>query len=252
MDFIHVISCLRRNIFKYVFLGLLFLSGCGSYGGANAKQKEDSFSEFSGTTISGEPIGVFINKRIVRISDNIKLASVHPTSEGKLRGTYRGSPIGYAVAVSEYGHYLTVAHNLQDVNSVFIKHDDWEKPEKAQVLWISKDIDWAVVKSNAKTECFFSLSNVLPNVNAPVILGGYHGGNSAGVVLAVETAPMDNTSHAIIYHSCPISAGDSGGPLISLDGKLLAVNHSSRQKKHGFIRQSTYSMGTAVNREWLQ
>jgi S1-C subfamily serine protease len=237
-----------------IILSLIILSGCSSLREATPQQKKVSLSKLDITQIDGEPANVFVKRRIAQLFDGVEKVALERVAKDQASVTIRGSATGSAIAISEHGYYLTAAHCIEDVNSILLREGS-NLPKKAKVIWKSDDIDLGVIKVDGWIKYFFSIADSFPDTNTPVILGSSeagHGGNSAGIVLSVEKAPMDYSSHAIIYHSCPISSGDSGGPLITLDGKLLGVNHSFRDRKLGFFLRYKYSMATAFDISWLQ
>lgn len=151
---------------------------------------------------------------------------------GKTRAGY-----GTGAIISKDGYILTCSHVIDIATSVEVVLAD-KTVYKAKVLGKNKRQDYALLKIEPKKE----LPTFEIGSSAKVVAGqwvvalGHPGGPyadkqpafAAGRVTRLHCKLpvqfMQRYYNDAIQTDCPIYAGNSGGPLVSLDGKLLGLN----------------------------
>src|SRR6266852_7092730 len=131
------------------------------------------------------------------------------------------------------GHILTNAHVVEGSNSVSVKF--WNgKTLNAQVVGTDASTDLAVLKVNAPVSELFPLSLgdssklvVGDNVVAIGSPFGLEGTVTSGIVSALHreiSAPNNSPIEDAIQTDAAINKGNSGGPLLDLQGGVIGVN----------------------------
>lgn len=129
--------------------------------------------------------------------------------------------------ITDTGIVLTCAHCFgeKDIKKVFIKTSEG-RVFPAQPLYIDSKVDLALIAPQTYEGKFpyFRLGE-MPKVGQQVI--------SMGSPLGIQhTATVGYASNIVtelytyVFHSAFISPGNSGGPLLNLDGKLIGVNEA--------------------------
>lgn len=149
---------------------------------------------------------------------------------GQYEGAGRGSgfvidPSGIAVTNN---HVVTGAGLLQ----VFVQGED--QPRNARVLGVSECSDLAVIQIDGAELPYVSWAEDASNVGTEVYLAGYPKGDpeytlTRGVISKerangdTQWASVDHT----IEHDAASQGGNSGGPLVTADGRVAGVHYAS-------------------------
>ena len=165
---------------------------------------------------------------------------VFVTSGGKKRSA-RPSSFGSAVPISRDGYFLTAAHCLGDnlpLEIAVVTNDLRVVKSPARVVWsgLPGGPDLAIIhapmKSRSAPLAFADLDNM--RRGNPVALTGWSSSPptamAAGRIVKVSPIRRDSSGVAwrSIRHDAPFARGDSGGPLIDGDGRLVAINVQMR------------------------
>ncbi len=167
-----------------------------------------------------------INKSIVKIYTVSKIPNyLEPWNSTIRRSTGSGSIISG-------NRILTNAHVVANRTFIEVKKYGDTKRYQAKVLFVSHDVDLALLE--VKDKEFFKGTKPLefgnlPNIQDKVTVYGYPmGGNT----ISVSTGIVSRIEHNVYVHSAksflsiqidaPINPGNSGGPAIS-NGKLVGV-----------------------------
>lgn len=138
---------------------------------------------------------------------------------------------GTGVVIKSGGIILTNAHVAEDMeNLTVILHDGSNFPAKVQ--YIDTEADLAVVKINKlglKPIVFGDASSVIPGktvyaIGTPLSLS-MRNTVTKGIVSAVNVSATDSY-YPLLQTDAAINGGNSGGPLITTDGKLIGINSS--------------------------
>lgn len=149
-----------------------------------------------------------------------------------LSGT--GESIGTGIIVTSDGEILTNNHVVEGSTSVRVRLNGTTTPITAKVLATDAGNDLALIKLvNAKglTAATFADSESIA-VGDPVVAVGYalalDGGPSvtSGIVSALNRTLTDSNGalNGLIQTDAAISSGNSGGPLINLNGQVVGIN----------------------------
>ena len=141
--------------------------------------------------------------------------------------------LGSGFVIDKSGHIVTNAHvveNAQEIEVSFSNRDS----VKAKLVGRDLSTDLAVLKvdvdSRALTPLALGNSDRVEVGDSVVAIGnplGLERSVTAGIVSALHrplTAPNDFTIDDVIQTDAAINSGNSGGPLIAADGKVIGVN----------------------------
>lgn len=160
--------------------------------------------------------------------------------------------VGSGCVISPDGWIATAAHVVRGVSDVdVILSNGVSLP--GRVMAISDGNDFALVKVSARRLPFFRFGR-RPKLGQHLLAIGvaYRNGpqDDAGAVSAGRCIyPRVNIPgevgtyyHDSVFHSAPIFPGDSGGPLIDLDGRLVGV--------HGGFSADNASVAPSIEAIW--
>lgn len=167
----------------------------------------------------------------VEIAETVKSAVV-----GISASIPGGTSIGSGVAIADGGYILTNHHVISGATSLAVYYAD-KTSGSASYIWSDSSIDLAIIKS-AKNMPYLDTSplsevaigeDVLA-VGTPLSLQFQHT-FTKGIVSALNrtieieslggyTTYMQN----LIQHDASINSGNSGGPLINTQGKVIGIN----------------------------
>ncbi|KAG1179179.1 hypothetical protein G6F35_016250 [Rhizopus arrhizus] len=156
-----------------------------------------------------------------------------PSREVPMRGE------GSGFIISDDGIILTNAHVVQDAREVTVKLTD-RREYNAKVLGADPQTEVSVLKIDA---------NELPGVIGGDVhqlhvgewvlaIGSPYGLENtatAGIVSAKGRSLPDDTSVPFIQTDVAVNPGNSGGPLINLDGEVVGINSQIISRSGGFM-----------------
>jgi S1-C subfamily serine protease len=242
-------------------LSLLLILGCGHL--ATPQEKEASFQAFVAVKVGRVSLRDFIEERTailvagaepgdVEVHDNqigVRLKPLSP--DGKM-------DFASASALSEDGYYLTAGHCVHR-RPVFLIVPTNEGPRTfmARVVWQPPQdfeyCDLAVLKVNpggSELANFDLAADSDVTVGDAVVTTGANG-EAAGHLLRAITNDAD-PAHGLpvfyaLIHDAPLTRGDSGGPMTTLDGKLIGVQVLVR----GFYIGPSQAIALRPDSHWL-
>lgn len=130
---------------------------------------------------------------------------------------YRKQERAYKKEKSEFGFNSSMS-NFSKKFTIVLKDG---KKLKAKLVKISKDHDLALLKLDNYTTPFLSLSSQqYPKQGAKVFAIG----SPLGITDSLTSGIVTKASRDTLYTDTQILPGNSGGPLINADGKVLGVN----------------------------
>lgn len=150
------------------------------------------------------------------------------------RGLMSGQGAGSGFILDDEGHIITNNHVIADAERItVIFYNALEA--KAEIVGTDADSDLAVIQVRALAEGTHPLplgdSARVEAGESVVAIGnpfGLGGSMTAGIVSAVgRTIPSGITAFAIpqaIQTDAAVNPGNSGGPLVNLDGQVIGVN----------------------------
>lgn len=134
---------------------------------------------------------------------------------------------GSGVIISQDGHIITNNHVVEGADNVYVIYTDGTRAD-ATVVGTDPLTDIAVLKVNAKVPAVASFgdSNALKlgewviAIGSP--LGNYRGSVTVGVVSGTNRKVADQVG--LIQTDAAINHGNSGGPLLNLEGQIVGIN----------------------------
>jgi len=126
---------------------------------------------------------------------------------------------------------LTCAHVMEDLHSagLFLTRDPDKGDLQLKILKIDHDFDLALIEVDTPNDSYLTIgdiSDVRPGKRIITIgspLGFLSDTISDGLISAIRD---EFGSLQIIQISAPISSGNSGGPLLSMNGHVIGVNYA--------------------------
>jgi S1-C subfamily serine protease len=160
--------------------------------------------------------------------------------EGSFGG--QGQSQGSGFVYDEQGHVITNQHVVADARSATVKLSDGST-HGATVVGTDPSTDLAVLKVDAPASVLQPLeladSEELEVGDGVVAIGSPYGLEqtvTAGIVSALHrqiTAPNDFSINDAIQTDAAINHGNSGGPLLDLEGRVVGVNSQIESETGG-------------------
>ena len=145
----------------------------------------------------------------------------------------RGAPpragLGSGFIISEDGYILTNAHVVADFDDVNVRLADAKREFKAKVIGIDKRSDIALLKVEAQGLPTAKLGNSaklepgdwVAAIGSPF---GFANTITAGIISAKGRSLPDEMYVPFIQTDVAVNPGNSGGPLLNLQGEVIGVN----------------------------
>lgn len=145
-----------------------------------------------------------------------------------------GEAIGTGIIVTSDGEVITNEHVVRDARTVRVRLNGATSAVRARVLASDPGNDLALLKienASGLTAATFADPGSI-SIGDPVVAVGYalnlDGGPSvtSGIVSALDRTLQDENGalNGLIQTDAAISSGNSGGPLINLNGQVVGVN----------------------------
>ncbi len=169
------------------------------------------------------------------------VVQITSTSQGAPSTDVFGNPVpgasqralGSGFVIDKDGHVVTNYHVVQGADSIDVSFSNQETVS-AKVVGTDPSTDLAVLKVDVDAKALTPLTladSDAVQVGDPVVAIGNPFGLertvTAGIVSALQrevSAPNDYTIDHVIQTDAPINAGNSGGPLIDAEGRVIGVN----------------------------
>lgn len=201
-------------------------------------RRERSLRDWQKRRIGGEPAIDYARLRTAWLLSgdlNVNIQKEQEPDTWTIRIAGRGGEFGSAAPVTRDGYFLTAAHCI-DREPVTVVVPEGSSPRlvrrPARIVWNGAreegHPDIAIIHAPVRVPA------ALPMAEAQTIrpgmrvftsgFGGFHQVQSGGRVLPRERADPVSDWWSVIRHDAPLSAGDSGGPLIDERGRLLGIN----------------------------
>ena len=141
--------------------------------------------------------------------------------------------LGSGFVIDKEGHVVTNYHVIQGASKIEVSFSNQETVS-AKVVGTDPSTDLAVLEVDVDAKALTPLSLANSDgveVGDPVVAIGNPFGLertvTAGIVSALQRevrAPNDYTIDHVIQTDAPINSGNSGGPLMDADGRVIGVN----------------------------
>ena len=138
----------------------------------------------------------------------------------------------------------TVHHVVEDEDAIDVQVEN-SRTYKATLLGYDSDSDVAVMSICCNSD-FHSLdwsTNTSYEVGEQVVAVGYPRSSSSSVTATIGKVKGDIWGYIFDYiaHDAPLNPGNSGGPLFSMEGKVLGLNRSASRITEGLFYAVPYS-----------
>jgi len=218
--------------------------------GASLEAKNRSFDLVAGEAVDGVPLADFLAARTLRLL-------IDPEQIADSEDVYCGG-VASATPITADGYMLTAAHAAETKGlegRLLVQLSGSPRAHRVRVVWSGFEdedtrVDMALLHVSPPPDAWFELApEGALEEGQRVVCAGF---STAQVTFASgklegELA-MGNRLARTIIHSTPLRSGDSGGPLITLDGRLVAVNASGHWSPLGGV---LVSRAVRPNRDWL-
>ena len=141
--------------------------------------------------------------------------------------------LGSGFVIDKSGHIVTNAHVVENAREIEVSFSNRDSVE-AELVGRDLSTDLAVLKVDVDAQALTPLklgdSNRVQVGDSVVAIGnplGLERSVTAGIVSALHrplTAPNDFTIDDVIQTDAAINSGNSGGPLIAANGRVIGVN----------------------------
>lgn len=137
--------------------------------------------------------------------------------------------LGSGFIIDEKGIIVTNYHLVEGASEISIKFND-ESTEGAKIIGYDKSTDIAVLKINTKKKLVkipFGDSSKLKIGDLVLAIGnpfGFGGSVSFGIVSAIARDVNIGPFDEFIQTDAAINRGNSGGPLINMQGEVIGIN----------------------------
>jgi trypsin-like peptidase len=149
--------------------------------------------------------------------------------------------IGSGFVVDPSGVIVTNFHVIRGASSLLVKMKDGEIYDRVEVIDYDQRRDIAVLKIRAfKTLPSLSLSDKEIEAGEEAVAIGNPQGLEHTVSTGVVSAFRQAEGYRLMQISVPISPGSSGGPLFSMDGKVIGITSA------GVVAEGAQNLNFAV------
>jgi len=227
----------KKYLLKFSILFILFFSSCTNID-LNPKSKiglepENSTQELP-TQINS------VSKAVEKVTPWVASITTESSQISKFY-TVRGEGAGTGVVTKSNGYILTNAHVIENAKQINV-HLPNQPTYKAKIVGIDRISDLAVLKINAKNLEFASFANsdklkvgqwVLTVGNALALKGGPT--VTIGIISGLKRTITTSIGqfHGLIQTDAAINEGNSGGPLINLNGEVVGINQATVRGAQG-------------------
>jgi serine protease Do len=151
-----------------------------------------------------------------------------------------GQGVGSGFIISPDGYILTNAHVVAGSNDVTVRMADAKREFKAKVIGSDERTDIALLKIDQGNLPVVKLgrSSTLEPGQWVAAIGspfGFANTITAGIVSATERALPAETYLPFIQTDVAVNPGNSGGPLLNLDGEVVGINSMIYSRTGGYM-----------------
>ncbi len=170
---------------------------------------------------------------VVRVVQNVGPAVVTVVNQlGSSDPSGAGEALGSGVIIDTAGHIITNDHVVQGQQSITVIYADGKKVNNVQLVGSDSLSDLAVLKVDGPVPATANLGDsnaILPGETVVAIgsaLGDFRNTVTVGVISGVHRnlVGTDTSMEDMIQTDAAINHGNSGGPLINLDGQVIGIN----------------------------
>src|SRR5262245_8515431 len=159
-------------------------------------------------------------RTVEKLADSVRPSVVVITTPGR---DDKRSGLGTGFVVGE-GLIATNYHVIGEGRAIIIETADGKKHEATAVHAFDRTLDLAIIRVNVKDLSILPLgdSDRLKDGQTVVAVGNPHGLKNS-VVSGVLSGKRDIEGRSMLQLAMPVERGNSGGPVVDRDGKVLGV-----------------------------
>ncbi len=160
-----------------------------------------------------------------------------PESDGP---SLHGTVLGSGFVISPDGYVLTSAHLVAGGAEVVVRLPETERELAAEVVGIDRRTDVALLKVDGRDLPVVKLgrSDRLRAGDWVAAIGspfGFSNTITAGIVGATQRTLPDESFVPFIQTDVAVNPGNSGGPLLNLDGEVVGINSMIYSRTGGYM-----------------
>lgn len=245
------------RLIRHILTGALFLAGASCttievrkdepvsswVARDSMKRKSEASTRIAGDHIGARTVDQFFQRHSAILSDGGTPQLSTASGETRL---IMPETAGYGSAVSlGDGYFLTAAHvPVKGSGGLFcIERNGRPVVRPYRVVWKDKSADLALLQADVDVPGVkWATEDALAN-GANVFTFGFGGGEwkpSQGQILG-RRSTGEADRHVDMKLTAPVVAGDSGGPVVTADGKLI-----------GIVTRADYRWVQAFGRAWMR
>lgn len=161
--------------------------------------------------------------------------------ESVLEITENGRHLSNGFLITNNGYFLTARHCVENPKGLTVRHNNKFYELKVCAKGKQKENDLALVKIDIKEECeikkykfeYNKLENMpitlISRIDGKIIRKYGLATKNNPFIQSIEGIPLYLENHFIVDY-CDAKGGDSGGPTISKEGKVIGINIASNRK----------------------
>lgn len=149
--------------------------------------------------------------------------------------------LGSGIILNEKGYILTNHHVIKDMDKLTVKLKS-EKTFEATLIGSDELMDIALLKISAPKDSITPISlgdsekvkvgSWAIAIGAPL---GFEQSFTVGVVSAVQRGGIDNSGLSYLQTDAAINQGNSGGPLLNINGQVIGINRMIASQSGGSV-----------------
>jgi len=149
--------------------------------------------------------------------------------------------LGSGVILNTEGYILTNHHVIKDMDKLTVKFKN-EKTFQAKLIGSDELMDIALLKIDAPTDSIVpatlgnsgdvKVGNWAIAIGAPL---GFEQSFTVGVVSAIQRGGLNSSGLSYIQTDAAINQGNSGGPLLNINGEVIGVNSMIASQSGGSV-----------------
>jgi len=180
-------------------------------------------------------------KGMVTSLDDIKSATIQVVAQGTFVAPdfsvyYNAAGSGSGFIVDPSGLAITNNHVVTGSALLKVYVGGETEPRNAKILGVSECSDLAVIDLEGDGYNYLAWSDQTPKVGEDVYAAGFPLGDpeftlTRGIVSKAKATPYMSVTSVdnVIEHDAAIKPGNSGGPLVTPDGKVVGINYAGSE-----------------------
>lgn len=213
-------------------------------------------SQANATNVPAPLAGTGSQTDVVRVVQTVGPAVVTVVNQlGTDASGLTGEALGSGVIIDNQGHIITNNHVVEGQQSLTVIFADGKKVNNVQLVGTDAQSDIAVLQVDGTMPAIASLGDsnaIQPGETVVAIgsaLGDFRNSVTVGVISGVhrnlQSDTGGNSMDDMIQTDAAINHGNSGGPLIDLDGQVIGIN-TAILRGTGFDTDVAEGLGFAI------